>query len=260
LKIGNCDGKKTVYDPKGNLILKKGERILYKKFTNWFFVYNQWRHFWVDILIDGNDGWGKLFITNKRIVFIRKPDQNSILWSRSVGMGLGSGKAILAAQILREFGYEYCQIDWEDCVSYSILSDVIKIYLLEKYLEKPLFSEDINFYLNKDITDNLIDGPVSSIVIDAFKENAEQLSKNARISITKNGYHELTDGDVCYRFKLKNKKVLVEKLLIKGKKTSLCYYDKDHPDLKVLKYQLKKRNIPEREGVFKKIKNRLFHK
>jgi len=73
MRIGDIDGFNEVYTPQGILILEANERLLFKFPNRTLEVDTQWRLFFVNYVFPPRWGEGTLFITDRRIVFIRRP-------------------------------------------------------------------------------------------------------------------------------------------------------------------------------------------
>jgi len=86
MRIGDVDGKGRIYDKEGILIPEEGETV-YSVFPsikinlsgNWSFIS------FGNSIFDGDWGNGTVFITDRRIVFIRRPDVNLIKSHRVYG-------------------------------------------------------------------------------------------------------------------------------------------------------------------------------
>jgi hypothetical protein len=75
------------------------------------------------------DGPGSLYITDRRIVFLRRPDLNEIRGNRSgEDMGVGSDLA-RAHSILSANGLEYCEIRFEDIADFKEKKAGTRLYL-----------------------------------------------------------------------------------------------------------------------------------
>lgn len=120
MRIGDIDGKGKIYDDEGHLILEEGE-ILHSQISKTLITIGRgWSPFG-KILFDGSYGNGTIFLTDKRIVFIRRPDVKSIKTSHWLQPDFGSGeveekdKAIAHANRLNAFqAFDYLEIRYED--------------------------------------------------------------------------------------------------------------------------------------------------
>jgi hypothetical protein len=73
MRIGDIDGFNEVYTPQGILILEANEELLFKFPNRMLEVDTQWRLFFVNYVFPPRWGEGTLYITDRRIVFIRRP-------------------------------------------------------------------------------------------------------------------------------------------------------------------------------------------
>jgi hypothetical protein len=91
MRIGAVDGYNKIYTPLGILIFEANEKLIKRLPDKEFWLDAQWRSWFDDFVFIGVWGMGNLFITDKRIVFIRRPlDERKILKTlRGYQGGLG---------------------------------------------------------------------------------------------------------------------------------------------------------------------------
>ncbi|MCJ7464746.1 MAG: hypothetical protein MUO81_08410 [Thermoplasmata archaeon] len=152
MRVGNIDGNGVIYrvlsrgDPKGvatiyagDIILEGGERLVAVLRDTRLGLMIGWKSVGRDDKypsIHGDmtpfhsyDGPGSLYITDRRIVFLRRPDLKEIRGNRSgEDMGVGSDLA-RARSILSANGLEYCEIKFEDIADFKEKRGGTRLYL-----------------------------------------------------------------------------------------------------------------------------------
>ena len=112
MKLGHVDGKNRIYDPDGNLILQPSEKLLGKYENVFLDISKAWRVWFVDSIFPGEAGRVVCYLTNRRIVFIRRPDVHKA--GAYLMTPYGATQAIAdrykARMILKAGGFEYCEI------------------------------------------------------------------------------------------------------------------------------------------------------
>jgi len=122
MRIGDNDGYNEVYTPLGILIFETNEKLI-KRVPDKEFWLDYHRRFRIadDIVFWGVYGKGAFFITDKRIVFIRRPLPEGEMFKAtnrfdggSVGRGI-TGDALRHSRKVNEYGgFDYAEIRYED--------------------------------------------------------------------------------------------------------------------------------------------------
>lgn len=112
MRFGDIIGKRVIYDDKGELILKKEEKLIIKEKWSWSLSEMTTEYTGTEILMESD---GVVYLTNKRLVFIREPPTNWRLLGESP---LSAGRTISyygRVKKLREMnGREFVEINLED--------------------------------------------------------------------------------------------------------------------------------------------------
>lgn len=153
MKVGDIDGVDTIYTENGELILRPNEKNLYSESNSHALDVNtNWKP-WGKCVYDSNAGDGNFYITDQRLVHIRKPNP----WKAAKGDAtlLGLPRAIAKYMRTKDLENlnvcEYCEIEYNDIKKYrakhSIFGDrtYINIYFLNENGEKfwsPIFSKN----------------------------------------------------------------------------------------------------------------------
>jgi len=133
MRIGHLDGRNVVYDENGHLILEPGERLL--------------RHVAKDNLdlSEGSSVWnmkmlfsptpekGDLYLTSRRLVFIRKPNPSLAFGAYSYPYGIPDAlaSAYKASALKRQKAFEFCEIALSDVKGYWVKKRTCGIVFLE---------------------------------------------------------------------------------------------------------------------------------
>jgi len=120
MRIGHVEGRGIIYDDNGELILEDGEHLV-RTYRNYYAtITTRWRSWGKNIAFDGNAGKGSVFVTDKRLVFVRVPNPFETLKQDSTPYALPTGmaKSMRAKWILQAGGKEYCEVRYEDIVGY----------------------------------------------------------------------------------------------------------------------------------------------
>ena len=139
MNIGNIDGLGRIYHPTGQLLLYNGENVLfYDANSNALDISTKWSGFMCYNLYDSNAGKGNFYVTNLRLIHIRKPDVFKAGKRDMVGSTpyhYGASKMARAKRILRMGGLEYCEIRYSDCVNYKTKRWGVFLYIQGNELE-----------------------------------------------------------------------------------------------------------------------------
>ena len=117
MRAGSLDGKGVVYDADGKLMLVPGEELVDVVFNAAGQVTPGWgRLAKGKSVIDTYAGNGNWFITDKRMVFIRKPDsRNARRWLMTPTEFPAAAEEILRTrEVVHRGGFDYCEILWSD--------------------------------------------------------------------------------------------------------------------------------------------------
>ena len=134
MKIGHLDGKDRIYDSEGELILKANER-LHGRYQNVFLdITNAWRTWLVGCLFAGDAGRMICYITDQRIVFVRRPDVHKAGAYLMTPYGAAEGIADMykARKILEKGGFEYCEILPDDVRFFRKVRTGVILLLIDK--------------------------------------------------------------------------------------------------------------------------------
>jgi hypothetical protein len=121
MRIGDIDGYNEVYTPLGILIFETNEKLIKRLPDKEFWLHRHWRSWFVDDVYIGAWGKGSFFITDRRIVFIRRTaDERKIMSNlRGYSGGLGGMKLIsdgmAHSRKVNEYGgFDFLEIRYED--------------------------------------------------------------------------------------------------------------------------------------------------
>ena len=122
MKIVGLRGKGIAYDANGVPILSEGEHLLATIPDENTLVWPGWGKRWIGgkILFSDAPGTGTLYLTDRRIVFTRKPDP----WSAGkgnmnpVGFAWGVDEMLRTRQIVKGGGFEFLEIRFNDIAFY----------------------------------------------------------------------------------------------------------------------------------------------
>ena len=121
MRIGDIDGYNEVYTPLGILIFETNEKLIKRLPDKEFWLYRNWRSWFVYIIFMGVWGKGSFFITDKRIVFIRRPlDGGKIIKAMRGYQGGPGGVGLIAdgmahSRKVNEYGgFDFLEIRYED--------------------------------------------------------------------------------------------------------------------------------------------------
>jgi len=132
MRIGHLDGKNSVYDVEGQLILDSDEVLLSRHIGVDLNVTKSWRTWFMNSVIETEAGSFSCFMTDKRLVFIRRPDQ----WKASAylmtpyGAPGGIADSYRAKEIAEAGGYEYYEVGLEDIKHYKTYPNCVDILVL----------------------------------------------------------------------------------------------------------------------------------
>jgi hypothetical protein len=143
MKIAGLGGKGIVYDLNGVPILSDDESILAVMQNKNTCVWPGWRKRWIGgkVPFSSEPGNGTLYLTDRRIVFTRKPDP----WSAGEGLmipatfALGVGEVLRTRHIVKHGGYEFLEICLDDIAFYRRWNG--HVWLLLRLNGRPYRSE-----------------------------------------------------------------------------------------------------------------------
>jgi len=134
MKIGHLDGKGIVYDSEGTVILDKDERLT-GRFENVFLdITGAWRTWCVRNVFPGEPGRTVCYVTDRRIVFVRRPDvyKAGAYLMTPLGAPQGAADMYKASMILRAGGFEYCELTPGDLWFYRRVRTGVVLLLMDK--------------------------------------------------------------------------------------------------------------------------------
>ena len=122
MRAGDLNGRGVVYGHDGRLILQPGEsvvRIFLDCVASVLPCWGRWSKGYA--VIDTYAGKGDWYVTNKRMVFIRKPGSGGVKWWRIHPLELADGvdETLRIRRVRREGGFDYCEIEYNDVRFYK---------------------------------------------------------------------------------------------------------------------------------------------
>ena len=132
MRIGDVDGRGVIYDRDGGLILEKGEQLIRAYRDYYATITTCWRPYLKHISFDGNAGKGTVYLTDRRLVFVRVPNPFETLKQDSTPYALPTGfaKSMRAKWILKARGMEFCEVRYDDIAAYRKKRWGTRFYLL----------------------------------------------------------------------------------------------------------------------------------
>jgi len=128
------DGKNSVYNAEGELILQKSEKLLgsYPKVP--LGVRKAWRIWMVDSAFVREAGNVTCYITDRRIVCVRRPDVHKAGAYLMTPVGAAEGIADMskARMILKAGGFEYCEFLSDDVRFYKTYRTGVSLLIIDK--------------------------------------------------------------------------------------------------------------------------------
>ncbi len=122
VSFGELNGKDVVYDRDGRLILTSAETILLVSPEQNMYVECLEPKIKDSTIFQATKEEGSLYITNRRLVFIRKPDPWRAAWRDLTPFGVGDAAAkALRAKDLRALGaFEYFEVPLTEITSFNV--------------------------------------------------------------------------------------------------------------------------------------------
>jgi len=137
MRVGNVDGSGDVYDAKGELILAPGETLLRHLREDNLDVSEGSTVRNMRTLFDSTAEKGRLYLTAKRLVCIRKPDP--ILAAKQDAYALGMADAVANAykawDLKRKNAFEYCEIDLAEIEGFWVKKRTYGVLFLKSQLD-----------------------------------------------------------------------------------------------------------------------------
>ena len=147
MRAGDVDGKGAIYDYDGHLILRQGESIAKAVTDVNGSVLPRWgRLVRGRAVIDTVSGRGNWFVTNERMVFIRRPNSKGVQRWRTTPLEVagGVGEILRIRNVLRQGGFDYCEIMYDDVRFYKKYRKGAKMLLM-------VSGEKYQMYANEDV-------------------------------------------------------------------------------------------------------------
>src|SRR2546426_3499139 len=118
VRVGDLDGLRRIYSDTGGLITESDEQIV-RVATSWDVnVRSPWRKFLPRSMFEGFDGkaTSKLFVTNRRIVFVRDIDPWRQLKGELTPLGIptAAAKEVRLKQLKSRGARQYCEFRPQD--------------------------------------------------------------------------------------------------------------------------------------------------
>jgi len=141
MRIGHIDGMGVVYDSEGEMILQSSERLIGRYSRVPLEVSDHWREWFVKSLFAMQGGDATCFLTDRRAVFVRRPEvfKSGEYLVTPYGAAEGISKMYRAKMILQAGGCEYCEISAEDLRFYKKHRTGISILLMDDHKEFSAF-------------------------------------------------------------------------------------------------------------------------
>lgn len=121
MRVGDIGGRGRIYDKDGRLILLQGEIILKEVHDDNLIAVKGKGRIFRKRLIGATKERGTTYLTNRRLVFIRKPDA----WLRfktygtPLGMGTAAAEALKARDILKFEAMEFLEVYYSEVKSFK---------------------------------------------------------------------------------------------------------------------------------------------
>ena len=132
MQIGHVEGKGAIYDEYGELVLRPGERLVIRIDDDNVHV-SEGSGFWnMKTLFHRTAERGNLFITDKRLVLLRKPDPflAAKYDAYPLGMADAVANAVRAMDLKRMHSWEFCQIDFAEVEGFRVKEHVAGVLFL----------------------------------------------------------------------------------------------------------------------------------
>ncbi len=133
LRIGHLDGKNRIYDSDGELILKESERLLGRYVKVELDIKKGWRMWMVESVFTREAGAVTCYITDRRIVCIRRPDVHKAGAYLMTPYGAAEGIADMykARKILEAGGFEFCEFMPDEIRFYKKYPAVMSLRMMD---------------------------------------------------------------------------------------------------------------------------------
>lgn len=120
MRVGDLGGKDEVYDEEGDLILKPGEQLVQRSDGDNIDVWKGRHGLSSKTLVTRTEEKGTMFITDRRLVFIREPDPSLYYKSHSDPFSLPEGLAgSRYAADLKGLGLRiFAEIPYDEVISF----------------------------------------------------------------------------------------------------------------------------------------------
>ena len=135
MRVGSLDGKGVFYSDDGRPILKPGETLIRVVTDAYAQVIPGWGRILAGkgpVLIDGYAGKGTWYITNERMLFIRKPDsKNAKRWLMNpIEFADGVDEVLRVRHVNQAGGFDYCEVLWDDVRFYRRIRSHGRLHLM----------------------------------------------------------------------------------------------------------------------------------
>jgi hypothetical protein len=132
VRLGHVEGKGTIYDADGEVILYEDE-VPYDRFEGVYLnVASAWRTWLVRTVFNTEEGAVVCTMTDKRILFIRRPDvyKAGAYLMTLYGAPEGVARMSKARNILEAGGFEYCEFTLRDIRFYKKIRAGVQLFVL----------------------------------------------------------------------------------------------------------------------------------
>lgn len=121
MRVGDIGGLGSIYDEAGNIILKDEEKVVLESPQDNLLVIKGKSRLFGKTLLDMTKERGTLYLTDRRIVFLRKPDPWLKLrtYGNAFGLGTAAAEAMKARDILRHQGMQFLEVYYSEIKSFK---------------------------------------------------------------------------------------------------------------------------------------------
>ena len=145
MRAGSLNGRGDIYDNDGHLILRPEETLVRVVPRAIALVLPRWgRLVRGRAVIDTYAGEGSWFVTDRRMVFIRKPDSKGARrWLRTpTTFPDGVEEVLRVRQVRREGGFDYCEILYDEVRFYKKYRKNGKLLLMVSGVKYQMHAND----------------------------------------------------------------------------------------------------------------------
>ncbi len=121
MRVGNIGGLGSVYDHNGNPILHENEDIVREISEDNILVLKGEGRLRSKTLLDTTKERGTLYLTDRRLIFLRRPDEwkKFYTYGNPFGMDVAFSEASYARELEKAGGMEYLELDYGEVKSFK---------------------------------------------------------------------------------------------------------------------------------------------